>query len=102
MHFLHNNIRLLLLPPATTISNVASEEFRNDSITVTLELMVESSVISIEPRALGILNLEPGRILLTLSYNTLYSVSTTATLCGQNASHFIELHYGKSMCNFLR
>jgi hypothetical protein len=86
------------LPTATIDLNIASEEFRNDSIMVTLE-SVENSVVSVEPQAqvLNISNLDPRRILLTLSYNTVYNLSATA--CGQSASYIIELHYGKSISN---
>jgi hypothetical protein len=71
-------------PTATTVPNdiiIASEEFRNDSIMVTLELMtVENSVISVEsqPQAQNVSNLDPRRILLTLSYDTFYSVRVIA------------------------
>ena len=76
------------LPTATTLLmsgieiHIALEEFRNNSITITLELTVENSVISVEPQALDILNLGPMRVLVTLSHNTLYRVSVKATLCG--------------------
>ena len=92
---------------ATIVPTIASQDFRNDSIIVTLELMTvaQNSIVtvSVEPsaRAQEVLNLDPRRILLTLSYNTIYSVSTTAILCGQNASHIIELYYGKSVSNLL-
>jgi hypothetical protein len=61
---------------------VAPEEFRNDSVVIILELTVENSVISVEPQAQDISNLDPRRILLTLSYNIFYNVRATATLCG--------------------
>jgi hypothetical protein len=66
---------------------------------VTLELTVENSVISVEPQAQDVSNLDPRRILLTLSYNIFYNVSVTATLCGRSTSNIIELHYGKSISN---
>jgi hypothetical protein len=86
-------------PTATTVPNniIASKEFRNDSIMVTLELTVENSVISVEPQAQDVSNLDPRWILLTLSYNIFYSVSVTVDLCGQSTSHIIELLYGKSI-----
>ena len=90
-------------PTATTVSTIASQDFRNDSIIVTLELMTvdQNSIVtvSVEPpaHAENISNLDPRRILLTLSYNIVYRVNVTATLCGQNASHIIELYYGKSI-----
>ena len=62
---------------------------------------MENSVVTVEPQTLDILNLDPRHKLISLSYNTVYSVSTTATLCGRNASHIIELYYGKS-CHFSR
>ena len=90
---------MLSLLPATKLSAVTSEEFRNDSIMVTLELTVENSVVTVELQTLDIPNLDPRHTLISLSYNTAYSVSTAATLCGHNASHIIELYHGKS-CHF--
>ena len=58
---------------------------------------MENSVISVESQALDLMNLGPTRIQLILSYNTLYNVSATATVCGQNVAHFIGLQYGKSI-----
>ena len=98
-------LSLLSEPTATTVPTIASQDFRNDSVIVTLELMtvVQNSLVTIsihvEPPALAeeVSNLDPRRILLSLSYNTVYSVSTTAILCGRNASYIIELYYGKSI-----
>ena len=65
--------------------------------------------VHVEPpaaRAEEISNLDPRRILLTLFYNTIYSVSTLATLCGQNTSGsynvtILYIYYGKSISNLL-
>ena len=98
-NFITVHIASTLLTSGTDI-NIVSEEFKNDSIAVSLELLrVENSTISasFEPQAQHILNLDPRHILLSLSYNTAYSVTTTVTLCGQNASHAIKLYYGKIM-----
>jgi hypothetical protein len=91
---------LLSQPTVTTVPTITSEELRNDSVVVTLELMtVKNSVISVEsqPQAQNISNLDPRHVLLTLPYNTFYNVSIIATLCGQSTSNIIELHYGKSI-----
>ena len=93
LYFLSQLIATIFSSPSFEIS----EEFGNESITISLELTVENSEISVEPQALDLTNLGPTRIQLILSYNTLYNVSATATLCGQNITHFIGLHYGKSI-----
>ena len=48
------------------------------------------------------MSLGPTRIQLILSYITLYNayVSATATLCRQNVTHFIGLHYGTEVNQF--
>ena len=51
--------------------------------------------LSVTPQALETVNFGPSSRQLMLSYNTLYSVSVVASLCGQNTSHSIELHYGE-------
>ena len=82
--------------PPSTVEYLLLEEFGSDNVTVALELTAERGVISIEPQV-TIFYLGPTSIQLIISYNTLYNVSAVATQCGQNSSHFIELHYGESI-----
>ena len=51
--------------------------------------------LSVAPQALETVNFGPSSRQLMLSYNISYSVSVVASLCGQNTSHSIELHYGE-------
>ena len=51
--------------------------------------------LSVTPQALETVNFGPSSRQLMLSYNTSYSVSVVASLCGQIISHSIELHYGE-------
>ena len=81
-----------------------SEEFKNDSIVLSLEWTVENgtgafSGLNIVPQA-GIMNLGPSSSTrlyrqLVISYNTSYNISVVASLCGWYSSHSIELHYGE-------
>ena len=75
----------------------SSEVFTANAITVTLEWEKEAGVTynaSIYPAAQTPLILtENARLQMTLSYNTLYSVTITATLCGQNSVNYTALNF---------
>ena len=77
-----------------------SEQFENETVIITLEWTVQNGAfhgISVDPQDLvDSVYTGPTTIQLIVSYNTLYNVSAVATLCGQNSSHFLELHYGES------
>ena len=77
---------------------MVSEQFKNNSIVITVEWTVENGAfnsLSVTPQALETVNFRPSSRQLMLSYNVSYSVSVVASLCGQNTSHSIELHYGE-------
>ena len=85
-------------PPIPTVEvTVRSEQFKNESVVVTLEWTVVNGAfmgLSVVPMAATV-NLGPSSRQLMLSYNTSYNVTVVARLCGQYSSHSIELHYGE-------
>ena len=88
-----------ITPPTPVIEvNVVSEQFKNNSIVITVEWTVENGAfnsLSVVPQALETVNFGPSSRQLMLSYSVSYSINTVASLCGQNTSHSIELHYGE-------
>ena len=79
----------------------SSEVFMANAITVTLEWEKEAGVTynaSIYPAAqISLIFTENARLHLALSYNVLYSVTITATLCEQNSVNYTALNisYGE-------
>ena len=75
----------------------SSEVFMANAITVTLEWEQDAGVTynaSIYPNTQVPLTLtENARLQLALSYNVLYSVTITATLCGQNSVNYTALNF---------
>ena len=77
------------------------EQFRNDTITIYIEWTVEENYDTINPNVSPQVTIDASNgtsAQLILSYNTLYNVSVTATLCGRSlSSSATELFYGESL-----
>ena len=89
---------------STTISpSVAlnSEKFSDENVTVTLEMdntmlhyNLSTYYVNAVPEPLMIIT-QYSIIQLVISYNVPYLVNTVATLCGQNTTDVMTLHYGE-------
>ena len=97
----HTHSRVHTVYPRSSLNILnSSEVFMANTITVTLEWEQEAGVTynaSIYPATQTPPTLtENSRFQLTLSYNTLYSVTITATLCGQNSVNTaLNFSYGE-------
>ena len=83
---------------------VFRETFGVETVTVSLQwtqeihqgLLISYSVYVLPVGGVTIAMFSNTRANLTLSYNTPYTVSVVADICGQrNSTTFIELNYGK-------
>ena len=93
-----NTIGIIGIAPNIEVALI-SEDFKNDSIVLTLEWTVENGAfigLNVVPQA-EIMNLGSSNRTgqLVISYNTSYNISGVASLCGRYSSHSIELHYGE-------
>ena len=77
------------------------EQFRNETVAVFVKWRVEENYEMIIPSVSPQVTVDANNgtsAQLILNYNTLYSVSVTATLCGQSlSSPATDLFYGKSL-----
>ena len=84
-------------PPTPVIEVNVSEQFENNSINVTVQWAVENGAfdsLSVVPQTETI-NIGASIRQMIISYNMIYNVTATASLCGQYSSHSIELYYGE-------
>ena len=77
------------------------EHFTNETVTIFLKWTVEENYdtinLAVSPQV--IMNVSNGTSAqLILSFNTLYSMSVTANICGRNfSSSKVNIHYGKAL-----
>ena len=93
-----------ILVGSTTISPsviLNSEKFSDENVTVTLEMdnnmlhyNLSTYYVNAVPEPLMIIT-EYSIIQLVVSYNVPYLVNIVATLCGQNTTVVMNLHYGE-------
>lgn len=89
---------------------VTERNYGVENVTVTLEWSNDESAMftysvtvvtdSNELKYINSTDLENSSVLLTISYNTLYSVTISANHCGQILKNITELYYGEQCHNF--
>lgn len=82
---------------ASSVLSIMSEQFGTESVSVTLEWMdvlldIHTYVVP-EPLVKTVGN---STIQLMVPYNIPYLVKLVATLCGQNTTDVMTLHYGQT------
>ena len=90
--------------PSTAL-DLMSENFGNENVTVTLEWIrkldsmlhnnLSTYYVNIVPDPLMKVVENSLTIQLVVTYNILYLVNIVATLCGQNTTDVMNLHYGE-------
>lgn len=91
---------------------VTERNYGVENVTVTLEwsndesaMFTYSVTVVTDSNELNYINsiesdLENSSVLITISYNTLYSVTISANHCGQILKNITELYYGEQCHNF--